>query len=367
MNDNQNDIIYATIIDDDDVEFEIKEQNINSEFLEKSTKIKQQRKQKEPKQLKEPKKRREPRKLKKINDNINNNEINDKTNNNMNNNETNNDINNNEINNNMNNDETNNINNNETNNNMNNNETNDEIDNQTNVKKKTKKILPMLNICFDPNQAVIEIGIDEVGRGPMFGRVYASAVVLPKSGEFRHCDMKDSKKFTSKKKIDAISDYIKENAIAWSVKYEDENVIDEINILQATQKAMHECINDIIHQLKEKNSELNLKNILLLIDGNYFKPYNKFNTMANKIETIKHHTIEQGDNKFTSIAAASILAKVSRDKYIDELCEEHPELIEKYKINTNKGYGSKAHMDGIIKHGITQWHRKTFGICRDYC
>jgi len=339
MNEEENEIIYATIIDDE-YEFELdnfeqnqtKEKNCNSQIIEKSTKLKQQRKQKEPKQLKEPRKRREPRKSKKNINETNNNEIN------------NNEINNNEINNNE----------------INNNETNI---NKINVKK---RIVPLLNTCFDPNQSIIEIGIDEVGRGPMFGRVYASAVILPKSEEFKHCDMKDSKKFTSKKKIDAISDYIKENAIAWSVKYEDESVIDEINILQATQKAMHECINDIIHQLKEKNCELNLKNILLLIDGNYFKPYNKFNTTTNKIETIKYHTIEQGDNKFTSIAAASILAKVSRDKYIDELCQEHPELIEKYKINTNKGYGSKAHIDGIIEHGITQWHRKTFGICRDY-
>lgn len=324
MNDEQNDIIYATVVDD---EYEFEENTVpysHDEIL----KIKQQRKQKEPKQLKEPRKRREPRKSKKIVDT------------------TTIDIDATTI------------------------DVDGEINfdsNETNTKKKSKKNAPLLNTCFNPNPSIIEIGIDEVGRGPMFGRVYASAVVLPKTDEFKHCDMKDSKKFTSKKKIDAVSEYIKENAVAWSVKYEDENVIDKINILQATQKAMHECINDIIHQLKEKNSELNLKNILLLIDGNYFKPYNKFNTITNKMETIQYHTIEQGDDKFTSIAAASILAKVSRDKYIDELCNEHPELIEKYKINTNKGYGSKAHMDGIIEHGITQWHRKTFGICRDYC
>lgn len=324
MNDEQNDIIYATVVDD---EYEFEENTVPYSH-DKILKIKQQRKQKEPKQLKEPRKRREPRKSKKIVDT------------------TTIDIDATTI------------------------DVDGEINfdsNETNTKKKSKKNAPLLNTCFNPNPSIIEIGIDEVGRGPMFGRVYASAVVLPKTNEFKHCDMKDSKKFTSKKKIDAVSEYIKENAVAWSVKYEDENVIDEINILQATQKAMHECINDIIHQLKEKKSELNLKNILLLIDGNYFKPYNKFNTITNKMETIQYHTIEQGDDKFTSIAAASILAKVSRDKYIDELCEEHPELIEKYKINTNKGYGSKAHMDGIIEHGITQWHRKTFGICRDYC
>ena len=223
-----------------------------------------------------------------------------------------------------------------------------------------------LNTYFNINPDIIEIGIDEVGRGPLFGRVYASAVVLPKSNEFKHNEMKDSKKFSSKKKIDATSQYIKQNAIAWSIRYEDETTIDRINILQATQLAMHNCITDILHQLKEKNSELNLRNIILLIDGNYFKPFTHFNSITNKFETIMYHTIEQGDNKFTSIAAASILAKVERDKYIEELCEENTELKEKYKIDSNKGYGSKHHLDGIKKHGITQWHRKTFGICKNY-
>ena len=223
-----------------------------------------------------------------------------------------------------------------------------------------------LNTYFNINPDIIEIGIDEVGRGPLFGRVYASAVVLPKSNEFKHNEMKDSKKFSSKKKIDATSQYIKQNAIAWSIRYEDETTIDRINILQATQLAMHNCITDILHQLKEKNSELNLRNIILLIDGNYFKPFTHFNSITNKFETIMYHTIEQGDNKFTSIAAASILAKVERDKYIEEICEENTELKEKYKIDSNKGYGSKHHLDGIKKHGITQWHRKTFGICKNY-
>jgi ribonuclease HII len=76
--------------------------------------------------------------------------------------------------------------------------------------------------------------------------------------------------------------------------------------------------------------------------------------------------IEGGDNKYTSIAAASILAKVERDKYILSLCDEHPELIEKYSLNTNKGYGSKKHLNGIKQYGITDWHRKSFGICKNY-
>ena len=246
--------------------------------------------------------------------------------------------------------------------------TQDQQEEEKPTKPKRKRTVNQteLNKYFTENSDVIEIGIDEVGRGPLFGRVYASAVVLPKTDDFKHCDMKDSKKFHSKSKIESTAEYIKQNAIAWSICYEDENTIDRINILQATQSAMHNCITNIIIQLKEINSELDMKKIILLIDGNYFKPFTYFNQHTNKFETITYHLIEQGDNKFTSIAAASILAKVERDKYIDELCEQYPELSEKYKINTNKGYGSKQHLDGIRTHGITQWHRKTFGICKNY-
>jgi len=104
----------------------------------------------------------------------------------------------------------------------------------------------------------------------------------------------------------------------------------------------------------------------LLVDGNYFKPYTTLNKTKTKMETIKYQLIEGGDNKYTSIAAASILAKVERDKYIEDLCVLNPELIEHYGIDSNKGYGSKKHMDGIKQHGITKWHRKTFGICKEF-
>ena len=218
-----------------------------------------------------------------------------------------------------------------------------------------KKIPNMLNPMFDADTTIIEIGIDESGRGPMFGRVYAGIVVLPKDNSFNHSQMKDSKKFHSKKKIEQVADYIKKNAIAWAVEYEDEQTIDNINILQATQSAMHKGITNVLSQL----SHINYDKILILVDGNYFKPF-------TEIEIIKYKTIEGGDNKYTSIAAASILAKTERDKYIEELCKENPELVERYDINSNKGYGSKKHMDGIKKYGITKWHRKTFGICKEY-
>jgi len=204
-----------------------------------------------------------------------------------------------------------------------------------------------------------EIGVDEAGRGPLFGPVVAAAVILPKDNSFDHSKMKDSKKFHSKKKIEVVSNYIKENAIFWSINFQNEKTIDDINILQATQKAMHECIKDIINKNKSDNQKYNL-----LIDGNYFNPYCR--NQNNKLEYLPHVLIEGGDNKYSAIAAASILAKVERDKYIEDLCNEHPYLSERYSINSNKGYGAKKHIEGIKNHGITIWHRRSFGICKTY-
>ena len=233
------------------------------------------------------------------------------------------------------------------------------------VKEKRKRnVQQPLKWFFNEDPNVIEMGIDEAGRGPMFGRVYAGVVILPKDDSFDHSLMKDSKKFTSKnnKKIQEVAEYIKEHAIEWAVEYEDEAKIDEVNILQATQSAMHKGIKTI---LKAK-SEANTENTLLLVDGNYFKPYMTLNNTKTKLEKLKYEMIEGGDNKYTAIAAASILAKVERDKYIEELCIQNPELIERYAIDSNKGYGSKKHMDGIKQYGITKWHRRTFGICKEY-
>lgn len=239
------------------------------------------------------------------------------------------------------------------------------------VKKEKKPRKPktdpiMLKWSFSEMNHIVEIGSDEAGRGPMFGRVYSAAVVLPRDDSFDHFKMKDSKKFHSKKKIEEVAEYIKTNAIAWSVKYSDEAKIDEINILQATQQAMHDAIYDVKSQLVQLYPQLKTNEILLLIDGNYFNPLTHFNKYTGKIETVPYKMIEGGDNKYTSIAAASILAKVERDKYIEELCKENPELIERYGIDSNKGYGSKKHMDGIKKYGITKWHRRSFGICKEY-
>jgi ribonuclease HII len=221
---------------------------------------------------------------------------------------------------------------------------------------------PPLNPYYNADPSVIEIGIDEVGRGPLFGRVYTAAVVLPKDNSFNHMEMKDSKKFHSSKKINEVANYIKEHAIAWCVHYEDEKTIDNINILQATQQSMHASISNIL----KKYDVSSYDTINLLVDGNYFKPYTYYNTSKHQICQLQHFCVKGGDNTYSSIAAASIIAKVARDAYIDDLCKQHHDLIEKYHIDSNKGYGAKQHIDGIKEHGISIWHRRSFGICKNY-
>ena len=240
---------------------------------------------------------------------------------------------------------------------------------ETKTKKirKPRVIQPLLKSCYTEDKTVFEIGVDEVGRGPLFGRVYTAAVILPKDGSFDCSMVKDSKKFHSKKKIDEAADYVKKNALAWYISFEDEKTIDEINILQATQTSMHDSILEVIKQYNKKiPAENSGMSYSLLIDGNYFKPITYLNKKTNRIEAIPHTTVEGGDNKYASIAAASILAKVERDRYITELCEQNPTLSEYYGIDSNKGYGAKRHMDGIKAHGITIWHRRSFGICKNY-
>lgn len=209
----------------------------------------------------------------------------------------------------------------------------------------------------------IEIGVDEVGRGPMLGRVYSAAVILPKDDIFDHSEMKDSKRFSSEKKITEVAEYIKEHAIAWGVGYVDEGVIDEINIRQATFRAMHMAIRECFQTFSEQ--DIDTISFHLLVDGSDFKPYTVMKGEYGLMQ-IPHTTIVGGDNKYTSIAAASILAKVSRDEYINKLCEENPILNERYGILKNKGYGTATHMAGIKEHGITKYHRKSFGICKQF-
>ena len=225
---------------------------------------------------------------------------------------------------------------------------------------------PVLLNRFYNETNLYEFALDEAGRGCLFGRVYIACVVLPKDPNvFIGVDgtnIKDSKKFSSKKKLAEVADYIKQNALAWHISWIDSDEIDKVNILQATMKGMHNCIDHIFADLNDCSD---LKKCLATVDGNYFQHYRRFDNSNNTICELPHITIEQGDAKYMGIAAASILAKNARDQYVIDLCEQYPELIERYGLDTNMGYGTKRHMDGIREHGISQWHRKTFGpLCK---
>lgn len=179
-------------------------------------------------------------------------------------------------------------------------------------------------------------GIDEVGRGPLVGPVVTAAVILPK--DFYDERINDSKKLTEKKR-ELLYDVIMENAISVGIGISSEDVIDEINILNATKRAMLEAANN-----------LSVKPEHLLID-------------AVKLDTdIPQTSIIKGDAKSESIAAASIIAKVTRDRMMIELDKIHPE----YDFKHNKGYGTKKHIEAIRKYGIIKEHRKTFAPCDEY-
>ena len=122
--------------------------------------------------------------------------------------------------------------------------------------------------------------------------------------------------------------------------------------------SMHESIKNVINKINE-----NISNIFIIVDGNDFKP---FTVLKNdEIMNIPNITIEGGDNKYCSIAAASILAKVERDLYIKDLCNKYNKLNIYYNLEKNKGYGTAQHLDGIKKYGISPWHRTTYGCCKN--
>ncbi len=174
-------------------------------------------------------------------------------------------------------------------------------------------------------------GVDEAGRGPLAGAVYAAAVILPDSVFIAGLD--DSKKLSEKKR-ELLFDEICEKAVAYSIAFATEEEIDEINILNATHLAMNRAVNS-----------LKIAPDYCIIDGNSIKNM-----------SLPHETMVKGDSKSASVAAASILAKVSRDRYIKELSLKYPE----YGFENHKGYGTKAHTDAILKYGVLPIHRKSF-------
>ncbi len=174
-------------------------------------------------------------------------------------------------------------------------------------------------------------GVDEVGRGPLAGPVCAAAVILPVGLEIE--GVNDSKKLTEKKR-EQLYDVIAEKALAWSVSFVEPEVIDEINIRQATHLAMEKAVNELSKQAD-----------FLLVDGNDKIPF-----------SVPSAYVVKGDAKSLSIAAASIMAKVTRDRYMVEMGFQYPE----YGFEKHKGYGTALHMEAIRNHGLTPLHRRSF-------
>tara|TARA_Y100000356_G_C11223474_1_gene270538 strand:- start:68 stop:685 length:618 start_codon:yes stop_codon:yes gene_type:complete len=194
----------------------------------------------------------------------------------------------------------------------------------------------------------IEVGLDEAGRGCLFGPVCVAGVIWLDEDPNPELEIRDSKKVSEKKRT-LLKDYIKDNSIAYSIVLVDHDDIDKYNILQATLRGMHQCLDNI-------TDIINIDTIL--VDGNHFDFYSDRND-----NYINHICVVDGDNTYKSIAAASILAKTYRDEWINKLVDENPEL-EKYDLRNNKGYGTKRHLDAIKEYGVTKWHRKSFGICK---
>lgn len=206
--------------------------------------------------------------------------------------------------------------------------------------------MSILEHYYKPN--VIECGTDESGRGCLLGPVFAAAVIWdPTISEYidNIPEIRDSKKMTEKSRKEA-SDFIKEHATSWAIAQVDASRIDEINIRNAAMEAMHKAL-----------ALLKIKPDHIIVDGNYFKPYPDDNN------SIPYTTCIKGDDKYYSIAAASILSKVAKDEYIRKLVADNPDL-EKYNLVSNACYGTKSHLDAIKKYGITEYHRKTYGPCK---
>jgi ribonuclease HII len=190
----------------------------------------------------------------------------------------------------------------------------------------------------------IEVGIDEAGRGCLFGRLYVGAVVFPKQMEdfFDHGatlqTIRDSKTLTERKR-NILYDYIQEAAIDKAVAFVESTDVDTYNVLQADLRCMRQALDALTVPIDR-----------ILVDGDHWKPWND----------VEAHTIVDGDASYLNIAAAGILAKVSRDRWIAEVCEEHPEWNEQYGLLKNKGYGTPTHMRGIQEHGVTAQHRRSY-------
>lgn len=212
-----------------------------------------------------------------------------------------------------------------------------------------------MNCLAFPSQSQIEVGVDEAGRGPLAFDVVSAAVIMPSSydEDDKHVLMiKDSKKLSPKKR-DLLAEYIKSKAVAWGIGVASIQEINDLNILNATYLAMHRALDEVHTKVAFDH---------IHVDGDKFKPY-----FSKTIGTwIPHTAVVNGDESQLNIAAASILAKTTRDASIINLMKTHPDLDERYGFSKNKGYGTKTHMDALALYGPCQFHRMSFAPCRRF-
>ena len=200
---------------------------------------------------------------------------------------------------------------------------------------------------------MIEVGIDEAGRGCLFGRLYVGAVVFPKEMDdffdqgAALQQIKDSKTISERKR-GILYDYIQECALDKAVTFAESTEVDEYNVLVADLRTMHRALDALTVPVDR-----------ILVDGDAWKPWRN-----ESGQVVESHIIVDGDASYLSIAAAGILAKVSRDRWIEEVCAEHPEWDAKYNLLKNKGYGTAAHLKGLSEHGVTDQHRRSYAPVR---
>jgi len=199
------------------------------------------------------------------------------------------------------------------------------------------------------------IGVDEVGRGTLFGDVIAAAVILPdKFPDDIYLQIKDSKKLSFKKRR-FLADYIKANAIVYGFGIVSPQEIDQINILEASIKAMHLALYEVMKK------GIYFSNII--VDGIHFTPIIPINNNNNNDYCISYQCIPKADNLYLNVAAASIIAKDYHDSEILKLVENDKDLL-KYDLNNNMGYATLKHREAIKKYGVHKLHRKTFSSCK---
>lgn len=215
-----------------------------------------------------------------------------------------------------------------------------------------KSLAPTLAPCMMTDG--IEVGLDEAGRGPCFGRLYTAAVIWPSiwpsAGPASGSLIRDSKTLKPKQITEAFH-FIQQHAVEWHVTYAEHDEVDKYGPLEADIRSLHRCL-DLF------NTEFDR----ILMDGNYFKPY----TRSSSTSALTYHTVIGGDSKYLSIAAASIVAKYHRDQYIFEMCRTYPLLDTRYDLSSNKGYLTPKHKEGIRQHGISEFHRTSYKCCKGH-